>query len=550
MTYKSELPAVTCPEDVTVWSWLFDSPSFKQARNRSVTNAVSGDRITFAELKTYAEQLSMALVRDHGLRPAETVLLMSGNNIWYPVAMFAALRAGARVAGVSPASTVEELSHVLRLSHARYFVTVPTSAAVVMTAARDAGIPLSRVFLLEGQHGALVNIHRLIQTGSEVAMTPFNEPFKIPSGSSNRDLCGYLSFTSGTSGRPKACMISHHNVIAQCIQMAQVTSPDSDKALAILPLYHSKSFFWHSLIFTGLVNLLHLPIYRNAEILMLPKFTMESMLDAIVKYRLTEVLMVPPIIVRLLQEEPVVSRYDLSSIRRFTSGSAPLPEDVLGMLQDKFPNTGFKQGWGMTETCCCITATDPAHYDFKYARTAGVILANTEIKILDGNGAEADEGEILVRGPQCTMGYLDNPEETRGTFLADGWLRTGDMGRMDADGCLTITGRIKDLIKVKGVGVAPAELEDVLMSHPHVQDVGVLGVPHSYKGEVPYAFVVLHKDVQPSRGLAEELIQHVRARKSRPKWVVGVSFVQAIPRGPNGKILRRQMQKSKPELKL
>ncbi|KIW84912.1 hypothetical protein Z517_00300 [Fonsecaea pedrosoi CBS 271.37] len=531
MTYKSKLPAVTCPEDVTVWSWLFDSPSFQQAQNRGVTNAVSGDRITFAELKTYAEQLSVALVRDHGLRPAETVLLMSGNNIWYPVAMFAALRAGARVAGVTPASTVEELSHVLRLSHARYFMTVPTSAAVVMTAARDAGIPLSRVFLLEGRHGDLVNIHRLIQTGSELAMTPFNEPFKIPPGTSNRDLCGYLSFTSGTTGRPKAVS---RNPFLPFFSLAIIMTTELIDAIQ----------------FTGLVNLLHLPIYRNAEILMLPKFTMESMLDAIVKYRLTEVLMVPPIIVRLLQEEPMVSRYDLSSIRRFTSGSAPLPEDVLGMLQDKFPNTGFKQGWGMTETCCCITATDPAHYDFKYARTAGVILANTEIKILDENGAEADVGEILVRGPQCTMGYLDNPEETRGTFLADGWLRTGDMGRMDAEGCLTITGRIKDLIKVKGVGVAPAELEDVLISHPHVQDAGVLGVPHSYKGEVPYAFVVLHKDVQPSRGLAEELIQHVRARKSRPKWVVGVSFVQAIPRGPNGKILRRQMQKFKPELKL
>jgi len=355
-------------------------------------------------------------------------------------------------------------------------------------------------------------------------------------------------------------MISHHNVIAQCLQMGQVTCSDYEKALAILPLYHSEFLHlsWyatgHALgthwartnlntEVTGLVNLLHLPIFRQAEILLLPKFTMEAMLDAIARYELVEVLMVPAILNRLARD-PLVSRYGLSSIRRFVSGAAPLPAETLRLLQEKFPNTGFKQGWGMTETCCCVTATDPAHYDFKYAETTGVILANTEIKFIDEAGVESEEGEILVRGPQCTMGYLNAPEETQNTFLPGGWLRTGDIGRMDGEGCLTIRGRNKDLIKVKGVGVSPAELEDVLMDHPKVQDVGVVGVPDTYSGEGPHAFVVLHADVDPSPQLAEELVQYVRDRRARPKWVKEVSFVKEIPRAGSGKLLRRQLQAS------
>lgn len=284
---------------------------------------------------------------------------------------------------------------------------------------------------------------------------------------------------------------------------------------------------------------------------MLPKFKMESMLKAIEKYRLTEVLMVPPLLIRMAKD-PIVAQYNVSCIRRFVSGSAPIPGEVLQLLKTKFPNTGFRQGWGMTESCCSLTATDPAHYDYKYASTAGVILANTEIKFLDENGVEAEQGEILARGPQCTMGYLDAPEATGSTFLEDGWLRTGDVGTIDADGCMRITGRIKDLIKVKGVSVSPVELEDVLLKHPKVQDVGVLGVRDDYSGEVPHAYVLLRQEVQASRAIAEELLQFGRERVAPAKRVRSVSFVDDIPRGGNGKLLRRQLQaiveNSKPKL--
>lgn len=283
----------------------------------------------------------------------------------------------------------------------------------------------------------------------------------------------------------------------------------------------------------------------------MPKFKMESMLNAIEKYQLTEVLMVPPLLFRMAKD-PLVTQYDLSCIRRFVSGSAPIPGDVLRLLKTRFPNTGFRQGWGMTESCCSLTATDPAHYDYKYAPTAGIILANTEIRFLDENGAETEHGEILARGPQCAMGYLDAPEATASTFLQDGWLRTGDVGTIDADGCMRITGRIKDLIKVKGVGVSPVELEHVLLRHPSVQDVGVLGVRDDYSGEVPHAYILLQDGVLTSPVMAEELLQYVRERVAPSKRVRSVSFVDDIPRGGNGKLLRRQLQamvaNSKPKL--
>lgn len=265
------------------------------------------------------------------------------------------------------------------------------------------------------------------------------------------------------------------------------------------------------------------------------------MLTAIVEHQLRELVLVPPLIIRLV-EDPIVSRFDLSSVRRFSSGAAPLPPRIFKLLQEKFPDTGFKQGWGMTESCSCITVHDPAHFDYKYATTVGPLIPSTFIKIVNEEGEEVSEGEILVKGPQCaTLGYLGKPEATKQAFDEDGWLRTGDVGRMLANGCVRITGRIKEIIKVKGVGISPGELEEILLSHPQVQDVAVIGLPDDYTGERPHAFVVVDA-VSPSTVFAEELKQLVKERKNRSNWIAEMKFVDAIPRAASGKILRRQLR--------
>ena len=274
---------------------------------------------------------------------------------------------------------------------------------------------------------------------------------------------------------------------------------------------------------------------------MLPAFNMKDMLDTVVRYQIAELLLVPPILIRLVRDS-LVNKYDLSHVRRFSSGAAPLSEEILQLLEKKFPQTGFKQGYGMTESCSCITAHPPDKYDYKYAHTVGTICASTEVKVIGDNGKELglnEPGEILARGPQIVMGYLNNPKATAETFDRDGWLHTGDQGVVDDEGLLTITDRIKEMIKVKGIGVAPAELEDLLLGHMKVEDVAVMSVQDDYSGEKPKAFVVLKNWIVGDEATRRELIRYVQERKVRHKWITEVEFVKEIPKSASGKILRR-----------
>lgn len=331
-------------------------------------------------------------------------------------------------------------------------------------------------------------------------------------------------------------MISHANVIAQASQVQQITPASVKKILAVLPFYH----------ISGLVHTLHLPLLLNAEVFMLPKFSMEPMLRAITTYKIEELLVVPPLLIRLLNDA-IVKKYDLSCVKRFSSGAAPVSEKIMQLLDQKYPGAGFKNGYGMTETTSCITGFPPELYDLKYASTVGQLLANTEIRIIKDDGTEArvdEQGEIWARGPQVVMGYLHNEEATRATFDLDGggWLRTGDLGSIDDRGIVTIHDRIKEMIKVKGIAVAPAELEDLLLGHGKIQDVAVIGVPDDYSGELPKAFVVLKQGIEGDEGIGQELIKYVQENKAKPKWVAEVKFVEEIPKSASGKILRKTLR--------
>lgn len=199
----------------------------------------------------------------------------------------------------------------------------------------------------------------------------------------------------------------------------------------------------------------------------------------------------------------------------------------------------------MTESCSCITAHPPEKYDYKYAHTVGALIPCTEAKIIDLSGKELginEPGEVLARGPQVVMGYLNNPKATAESFDDDGWLHTGDQGFIDEEGLLIITDRIKEMIKVKGIGVAPAELEDLLLGHPKIEDTAVLGQHDDYSGERPKAYVVPKRGVVADEALAKDLIQYVTDRKVRHKWITEVEFVEQIPKSASGKILRRVLR--------
>ncbi|EEP75710.1 hypothetical protein UREG_00557 [Uncinocarpus reesii 1704] len=424
------------------------------------------------------------------------------------------------------------MTYALKTADAKFLMTTPGSIEVAVAAAENTGIPRKHIFLLEGAVEGYTTFKQLQEIGRSYGESGQVAPYQIRPGRTNKELCGFLNFSSGTTGLPKAVMLSHHNVIAQCMQLKMITPPVGTRtAMGALPLFH----------ITGLVKFMNCPIFFNDELVMLPQFNMELMLRTIVEYQISELTLVPPLVIRLVND-PIVANYDLSCVKRISCGAAPLSEQLTQLLQKKFPQSGFKQGYGMTESCSCITSHSPEYYDYKYANTVGNIVASTAIKIIDDQGKELgynQPGEILAKGPQIAMGYLDNPTATAEAFDKDGFLHTGDIGYMTEDGLLRIVDRIKEMIKVKGIAVAPAELEDLLLGHPDVADCAVLGVKDDYAGERPKAYVVLRDGLKPSEEVGRQLMKYVKERKARFKWVEEIEFANAVPKSPSGKILRR-----------
>ena len=530
------------PPDLPIWTWLFDSHysplrRYPSSEINGYTNALTKEHLSYIDVKDHTTHLSTALVKKYGLEQGQTVALFSPNTVWYPVAMLGTLRAGGVVSGASPAYGVEEMTYALKTADAKFLMTMPTSLEIAAAAAKNAGIPKERVFLLEGEMEGYTTMEQLLEIGKEYGESGQIEQFRIPAGKENKDVCAFLSFSSGTTGLPKAVMIAHSNVIGQCLQIQQITPKDHTKTLAVLPLFH----------ITGLVHQLHLPVLLNANVYMLPAFTLEGMLSIVQEYGLSEMLLVPPIIIRMVRDPKTLAKFDLSSIKRFSSGAAPLSAEILQQLEKTFPGTGFKQGYGMTESCSCITAHPMDQFAYKYAFRAGTLVANTEVKLMDPEtGKELglnEPGEIWAKGPQIVMGYLNNEKATRETFDPDGFLHTGDIGMIDEEGFITITDRLKEMIKVKGVAVAPAELEDLLLGHPDCEDVAVLGIADDRAGERPKAYVKVNASSKGNeRAAGQALIKYVQEKKIRDKWIVEVEIIDEIPKSPSGKILRRVLR--------
>ncbi|KAI1271656.1 acetyl-CoA synthetase-like protein [Xylaria sp. FL0933] len=539
--FKSKHPDISFPRDVTIWEWLFEEKSkycpltkYPEEDLAGFVDATTKERVSWKDVKQAATYISTSLSREYGLKAGDTVSLFSRNTIWYPVMLFAAMRAGGVVSGASPAYNVEEMTYALRTANARFIATHPTSIDIALESAKNAGIPKQHIFLLEGRLDGYTTIQDLIERGRKYGNDNQIPYTTLPQGKKNGDVCALLSFSSGTTGLPKAVMISHQNVIAQCLQMEPITPADHKKVLGVLPMFH----------ITGLVHSMHFPLLINAEVIMLPAFNMETMLATITQYQIAEILVVPPILIRLVRD-PIVDKHDLRCVKRISTGAAPVSEEIIQLLRKKFPGSGFKQGYGMTESCSCITAHPPWAYDYRYAHKVGTVVASTEVKVMKEDGTKAgvgEPGEILARGPQVVMGYLNNEKATRETFDADGFLHTGDQGVVDSEGFITITDRIKELIKVKGIGVAPAELEDLLLGHTAIEDCAVLAIPDDRTGERPKAYVVVKQGHTADQATGLDIIAYVERNKARHKWVKEVEFIEEIPKSPSGKILRRALR--------
>ena len=339
-----------------------------------------------------------------------------------------------------------------------------------------------------------------------------------------------LPYSSGTTGLPKGVMLTHRNLVVNILQLdaAGHFVHDQDTAIAFLPFFH----------IYGFVVIAMLGLWAGATLVVMPKFELDPYLDLVAQHRATMLHVVPPVMVAFAKH-PAVDRRDFSSIRVLFSGAAPLGADVIDQCVRRLGCT-VQQGYGMTETSPATHVT-PADRASLLAGSVGSPVANTEcrvVNVLTGEDAvQGGDGEIWIRGPQVMRGYLNRPDDTSATIDEDGWLHTGDIGHVDANGDFFIVDRLKELIKYKGLQVAPAELEAVLLSHPSVADAAVVPLKDDDAGEIPRAFVVLKAPAS-----ADELMAYVAGRVAPFKKVRRLEFIDAIPKSPSGKILRRVLR--------
>jgi acyl-CoA synthetase (AMP-forming)/AMP-acid ligase II len=510
MIHRSPYPPVSVPDTALTPFLLAEAE--KRPDKPALVDGPTGRTLTYAQWAGDVRRAAAGLAR-RGLGKGDVLAIYSPNLPEYAVAFHATSLLGGVVTTVNPLYTVDELAFQLEDAAAKYLVTVPPFLDKALAAARAASLRETFVF---GDAPGAAPFASLLADGGAVP-PPVLRP---------REDLVVLPYSSGTTGLPKGVMLTHHNLVANLLQ---ITRHDlirtEDTVIAVLPFFH----------IYGLVVILNHGLYRGATIVTMPRFELEPFLETLQKHRVTFANVVPPIVLALAKH-PAVENYDLSALRMVFSGAAPLGGDLARACAARL-GCQVLQGYGLTETSPVTHAcpTDPAGAK---PASVGLPLASTEAKVADlSTGAALGpdrQGEICVRGPQVMKGYLNRPDATSAMIDAEGWLHTGDIGYADADGHFYVVDRVKELIKYKGLQVPPAELEAVLLTHPAIADAAVIPSPDDEAGEVPKAFVVLKGPATP-----EELMAFVAERVAPHKKVRRLEVVDQIPKSLSGKILRR-----------
>ncbi|KAM0333567.1 hypothetical protein ACHAQA_002232 [Verticillium albo-atrum] len=528
-----------------------------KARN-PYTCGLTGKTFTIPQIRQRVDYLSRAIAKKLDFAPNEgtewdkVVALFSLNTIDYIPFTNAIHRLAGIVTPASAAYSAPELEHQLRSSGAQALFTCVPLLETALKAAKAAGIPDDRIFLLDTPGGSTAKVpfatlDDLIEEGKSL---PAVEPLRWNKGQGTRHVA-YLCYSSGTSGLPKAVMISHRNVISNILQYTTYDSVTRKKfgfetqvALGLLPFSH----------IYGLIIIAYSNAFRGDEVIVLPKFDLKIFLGAVAKYKISQLYVVPPIVIQIIRNQELCQKYDLSAVRYLYTGAAPLGTETIDDVKKQYPSWRVGQAYGMTETCTAVCSTSETDID---QGSSGSLVPACRAKIVDPTtGVEITEynkpGELLVQSPSVVLGYLNNEKATAETFVwqDDGrWIKTGDevLVRKAASGNehLVIVDRIKELIKVKGHQVAPAELEAHLLAHEFVSDCAVIQVPDDRAGEVPKAYVVKTKAAAGTsdEDVARAICKHVEDHKAKHKWLKGgVEFIEVIPKSPSGKILRRLLR--------
>jgi acyl-CoA synthetase (AMP-forming)/AMP-acid ligase II len=482
----------------------------------AIVEGPTGRRLTYGDLDSQIGRIAAGLVA-HGFQPGHTLLMVAPNSPEWIVLALGALAAGGVVSGANPASSASDIAYQIRDSGACWVFTIESVRYKVREAA--SAVHRAPLVVLGDPEGPDISYH---------ALAPCADP--EPAMPEDPDALAALPYSSGTSGLPKGVRLSHRTILSNLLQTSVHLREPSEKrsafVLTYLPMFHILGFALQTL----------LPLVEGRTLVTLPRFEPDSFLRAIQDFRITHLGLVPPVL-HFLVHDPRVANYDLSSLKRVNCGAAPLGKGPQQQAAVRL-RCIVSQGFGMTESSGAISLTRPGR---ERAGSSGELLPGTQARVVDpatlADVPRGSPGEIWFRGPQAFLGYHGQPEATAATITRDGWVRTGDIGYIDTDGYVYLTDRLKELIKVKGYQVAPAELEALLYAHPHIADAAVIGRAHERCGEVPVAYVVPRGALDVS-GLRD----WVAARVPEYKQLADVVICEVIAKTPAGKILRRELR--------
>jgi len=488
------------------------------SRFRDKIAAVHGARTaSFDELNARSTGIALGLV-GLNVQPGQRIALMGQNSIDYISAFFGILKAGGVVVPFSPAYSTREISAQLKDCEPSVAVVDADLIESFVKGGGDA-IPDKKRVRIGKPSGNGSRFLGDLETSSQNA---------LPLPPVAPDDLAVIAYSSGTTGVPKGVMLSHRNLVSNLVQFRHqdpVPITDADVFLNHLPFFH----------IYGMNVLMAEAISVGATQVIMSRFDPEELVGLIVRYRATLLFTVPPVVLTLVHLPHLADR-DLSSLRYVNTGAAPLPPEVAREFRG-LTGVPVKQGYGLTETSPTTNADFYAHAELE---SVGPPVADTEEQVVDPEDPErvlkpGEVGELWVRGPQIMQGYWRDPELTRQVLTA-GWFHTGDLARMDERGYVFIVGRTKEMIKYKGYTVAPNELEALMLEHPEVKDCAVVGVADLEAGEIPKAFVVLKPGAATD---GETLMAFLRDKVAGYKRIRQIELVNAIPRSPSGKILRR-----------
>ncbi|KAJ7447108.1 acetyl-CoA synthetase-like protein [Mycena galericulata] len=547
------------PDNCSVPQFLFGQQP-KTDRGPWIVDSISGEKSTEENLRCRTRLLAEAMVTKFNIGPDAVVCIISVNRVDYLISFWAAHLVGASVFVTNPGFCVEELVPQLRETRPTIIFTQSESFLTVRESVISTGLDRQRILLLDSpseQIKALLpletpaTVEELVDFGARRSgLIPFTE-FQLAPGE-GKSKAAILFPSSGTTGSPKLILISHYAFIANILQAAAHDRAarrlgfgrynPGEISCAALPFFHILGF---------LINVHH-PLFSGMTVIIVPKFNVQTYIETIEKYRVTHLLIVPPMISLLLKSSRVSN---LTSLRVVCIAGAPLNALVL-KLANFVPQAAIGQIYGMTESGALTAPTPGALIPTSHTNSGvstysvGKLLPGVIARIVKGDGSLAlpgETGELWVQSPSLALGYAEHRAQNE-TFGTDGWLQTGDEVYFDDNGELFMVQRIKEFMKVKGFRVNPAEIEGRLSQHPDIVECCVVAIPHEFCGQVPKAYVVLSSDArkrclstkQGEIQIREMLLQHASLNMISYKHLAGgIEFCDSIPQTPSGKHLRR-----------